>query len=763
MDQSELNRKLQSFLISKREAARLSQSDVAARSAVFGIDRTLDQRAVSRLERQPLHADAIKIAGYLSAVGVPVKQYYDLLNTYTYQKDRKIMAAKNDTMPERLASAIGMVNEAKSIVLGVEHEYMDSLGLDVSFDQVASQIKGLSRKPVIGFFGPFDAGKTTLVNTVIHSDLLPARYQPATCIVNLLMHIDDKPGSISGTVALFRKGFKPHMVHDPMLVAEYLIEEGGTTILDRLGMHNYDEEMGSDAYMAIIFSDADLLRRVWLLDTPGDLNSSDGGDTEKALGGVELADGIVFISPHTGFFKDSDLGFAANIIRQRPPMSQKDMTRHLLFVQSHCHAEIRYDEIRSVGEITFKRLRQQFENLVFSPWKEEGAIEESPTPDMMTARVQPFWRESEAFRLQTLSKINEMAEYLVAHHERVVEKNVERALSQLRHVLDGAVQALEGKKQSAIERIHEVEAQDARFRQTSEQLVGQFKALIESCSVRKADDLKAMEEYYRLHTSEEGLTELIKDTYSDKKEAQAEVGVYIGQLLTARLESVLKSSGKEVSIEVEELLKQWQEIAPKFSHSSVDADVGNMDFDVSAFNARAAFVGGLAGLGSLGAMALYVSTIASNLGAYILVGKAAGVIVSLGLAGSVTTVTSFVAAIGGPITIGIAIAAAIGYLMYRLAGRSWQKALAKKLAAAIRKEDVWGKVKETIDVFWDSTEKAILAGLKELVVQTDQHIATLKADAGKEYNVKELDECILTVKRSVKTLLDSDKSSGSVV
>ncbi|MGA0465175.1 hypothetical protein ACO2WJ_09805 [Escherichia coli] len=155
-------------------------------------------------------------------------------------------------------------------------------------------------------------------------------------------------------------------------------------------------------------------------------------------------------------------------------------------------------------------------------------------------------------------------------------------------------------------------------------------------------------------------------------------------------------------------------------------------------------------------MALYVSTIASNLGAYILVGKAAGVLVSLGLVGSVTTVTSFVAAIGGPITIGIALAAAIGYIIYRLAGGSWQKSLAKKAAEAIRKESVFDDIEKAVTDYWNSTSKAIKAGLDELIIKTDEYIENLKADAKVEYDIDEVDVCVSLIDDTLLILKSSD-------
>lgn len=750
MNQEKLNELLKAFLVSKREQAGLSQSEVAARSDVFRMGRTLDQRAVSRIEQQPITADAIKIAGYLSAVGVQPQQYYDLLTELTYKEDGEIMGIKKiGSIVRKLNDAKHKVFTAKSIVVNANHDYIKPLNLVDSFEQIESLLNGLNRKPVIGCFGHFDAGKSTLINTVINQQLLPTKYQPATCVVNLLMHISDRPESITGVVALFKKGFKPHMIHDDVMVNKYLIEQGDVEILDRLGVHNYDEEIPNDAYIAIVFSAAEVLNKIWLLDTPGDLNSSDESDTEKALGGVELVDGVVFISSHIGFFKEGDLGFAANIIRQRPPINTNDSVSHLLFVQSHCHSEISIKDIKAAGEETIKRIKKRLDKLIFNAWQEDGYIQELPTPEEVTSRVQPFWRENDDFRSKTLKRIHDMADFLIANHETIVEHNIERALEQLVLIVKGAVSNLDGKKQDTLERVRRVEEQDARFRSKTGELVTKFKDLIGSCKTRKTSDLDSMKSYYQYNTSAEGLTELIEDIYSDNKEAQAEIGNYISQLLTAKLESILKSSGKMISMEVDELLSRWQEAAPNMCRAEIDANIGGVNIDVSAFNSRAAFIGGLAGLGSLGAMSLYVSTIASNLGAYILVGKAAGLLVSLGLVGSVTTVTSFVAAIGGPITIGIALAAAIGYLIYRLAGGSWQKGLAKKVAEAIRQEHVWDKVEKPISDFWDNTEKAISAGLDELITQTDTYISELKDDAKMDYDSAEIDPCISILESAV--------------
>ena len=754
MNRERLNSILRDFLVRKRELAELSQSDVAARSEIYGMGKTLDQRTVSRIEWQPINADAIKIAGYLSAVGVPPQQYYDLLAELTYKKDGQLMTLeKRNNISEQLSVTLGNVAEVRLIVKDLTYGPLRQLKLDDSFDEVEIFLRSLKKKPVIGFFGHFDVGKSTLVNTIIGQNVLPTRYTPTTSLVNLVVHVEDRPSSISGTVAVFRKDFNPYMMHDSVHVAQHLIEEGDTSLLNRLGVHNYDENIANDAYVAVVFSTTDILRHIWLLDTPGDLNSTDDSDTKKALGSVELADGIVFISSHAGFFKESDLGIAVNVIRLRPPVRPDEITNHLLFVQSHCHSEISTEEVLQVGRLTFKRIKRQLDDLLFNPWKDDGYIKSVPQEEELIARVQPFWRENEDFRSQTLIEINHMAEYLVTHYEKVVANDIEGVLGQLRGILSNAIDVLEVSKRSAAERIDEIEKQIERFNKESQELVIQFEKLIGSCRSRNFSDLRLMSDYFKEKTSEEGLTEIIEQTYDDKKVAQAQIGDYIGQLLAIKIESILKKSGESISYEVEELLKQWQRSTPSIQKAKVKAGgVGDID-NVSAFDSNAAFTSGLIGLGALGAMSLYVSsTIASNLGAYILIGHVAGWLTSLGLVGSVTTVTSFVAAIGGPITIGIGLAAVISGLAYRLIGGSWQIRLAKQVAAQIRKKNVSGRVEKPINDFWDSTEKAISAGLREMRTRTERHIDSLREDASKEYDISKLDGHIRTVQEAVHSL-----------
>jgi len=751
MNANAIEEQLKTFLVARRDAARLSQSDVAARSEVFGMGRQLDQRAVSRIEQAPLSADALKIAAYMTAVGCTPADYFDELARLAKQEEStpNMTTTFQDAIRQKLAGAHARLDQAESIIDAASDTYIGSLNLGATFARSRALLDGLQRKPVIGCFGHFDAGKSTLLNTIISESVLPTKYQPATSVVNLLMHVSERPAALVGSVAVFRRGFAPHMIRDDALVSQFLIEQGDGELLRRYGTHQDDSELAKEAYVAVVFADAEILRDVWLLDTPGQLGDGEDSDTEKALAGVELTDGVVFMSNHTGFLKDSDLGFAAQVIRQRVPVNPDDSLGHLLFVQSHCHGEIPAEDVEAVGLGAFRRVKRQLDRMVFEPWMEERHIDALPSATQLAARVQPFWRENDLYRNATLRRIREMAAALTATHDAIVDQRIEDTMAQMVAALRTAVDQLSFRKEDTIGRVREVERQETRFREEAGELVANFEALIASCAERRRDDLAAIGDYYRVSASAEGVEKLIHETYTDKKEAQGEIVNYLSQLFTGKLESILKSSGRSISAEVDNLLQRWQDAAPAMTTGKASVTSDHLSLDLSAFNSRAAFIGGMAGLGSLGAMSLYVGTIASNLGAYILVGKAAGVLASLGLVGSVTSVTSFVAAIGGPITIGIALAAAIGYMFYRLLGGSWQKSLASKVVEGLRENNLLGRLQEPVNTFWDSTEKAMRAGLKELIVQTDEHIENLRRDAATAYDVARLGQSVGTIESAI--------------
>lgn len=751
-----VEKKMASYLLALRTNANLSQAEVAMRSQIFGQGTLLDQKAVSRIESTPLNVDALKIAAYFNAVGMKPEEYFKKLNELTRIEGKVEMISNYDVdFLDKIELAISKIAKARQVISDKSHEYLESENLDSFFSSAESSISSLVKKPIIGCFGLFDTGKSTILNTLIGQGVLPEKFQPATSIVNLIAHVKDKPESIKEKVAIFSKGFKPHMINSKSLVGKYLIEQGSIELLKKYGAHNHsnlsNSEVKESAYLAMVYLNSDILENIWLLDTPGELNSEESEDTDKALSGVELADGIIYVSKTMGFLDRSELGFAQNILRNRPPLKGGDPLKHVIFAMSYCFDSFNSNDVLEVGRDAFNRHKNTLEEDVFFHWREGGFCELTPSADDLTSCIQPFWRENSSYVEELFIKVQEMASYLKKNQRELALSYIDQTMNRLTQILMGSISKMNKRKVDTIKRSEEVAALDERFCNDSKKLITSFRRLIESTAEYKKNDMENLSYFYEDIISGKGVLAVIRDNFTDKKSAETYIGDVISQKLSAKLEGTLKKSAKEFNTELELLISEWEALVPSsqfYSSANIQGSADLIKGNFKSFDANSAFLGGLGGLTSLGAMSLYVSTITSNLGAYILVGEAAGVLTTLGITSSVTSVTSFVAAIGGPITVGLALACTIGFAIFRIASSDWEEALSKKIAKVISKSNSFLKVEENIDAFWESTKASVEQGLTALIKETDLHILNMKHEASINYDTQKLDSAIAALRES---------------
>jgi hypothetical protein len=195
--------------------------------------------------------------------------------------------------------------------------------------------------------------------------------------------------------------------------------------------------------------------------------------------------------------------------------------------------------------------------------------------------------------------------------------------------------------------------------------------------------------------------------------------------LQGELESLIKRDSEVFKSSVEEFLVTYKEAIfnlPKLNVGSV-----HIPFDPTG-----AFIGGLTGLGGVGALALWASSL-GNLGAYILVAKFVSLLSALGISigGGVATVVAFVAAIGGPITLGIGLVAAATAIGWSLFGESWERRLAKKIVGHFEEQKIADKFLQGIDQYWQETTKAFNKGadaVEEQFYSYTQHLRELCLD-----------------------------------
>ena len=166
----------------------------------------------------------------------------------------------------------------------------------------------------------------------------------------------------------------------------------------------------------------------------------------------------------------------------------------------------------------------------------------------------------------------------------------------------------------------------------------------------------------------------------------------------------LKERGETLTVTINEFLAQYE-----FKVSDQFPEMDTKGFEIP-FDSKGAFAAGLGGGATFGLLALWAST-AGNLGGYILIANLVGILSGLGIAtGSSATIMAGVAALGGPITIAIAMAVAIGAIAYMLFGHSWEHRLAKKVVKAFREQHAHLSLQAWVQSVWDDTRKGFDRG-----------------------------------------------------
>ena len=209
-------------------------------------------------------------------------------------------------------------------------------------------------------------------------------------------------------------------------------------------------------------------------------------------------------------------------------------------------------------------------------------------------------------------------------------------------------------------------------------------------------------------TDVDRLEAVIKKRYENKKTGKKLAPSFVAESMKSDINDVLQAKSQVLSDEVDALLESYDVNVCESSSLS----------DQWSFNAKGAFIGSLASLGTFGALAVWASVAAagSNLGAYILIGQIVSALSSIGISiGGTGAVFSVIAALGGPITVGVGLAVAVGVLAAALLGDSWQRSLAKQISKGMTKKNAQGEVRAALSNFWSDT----LRGFNYAVIETE--------------------------------------------
>ena len=97
----------------------------------------------------------------------------------------------------------------------------------------------------------------------------------------------------------------------------------------------------------------------------------------------------------------------------------------------------------------------------------------------------------------------------------------------------------------------------------------------------------------------------------------------------------------------------------------------------------------------------------------------------ISIAGGTAAAVSAISAIGGPVSLGIALAILSALSIFSLFSGGWRRTIAEKIVKEYRKQDTKNKVHKILDKFWDDTIDAFNAGADNLEKEYESQVNKL--------------------------------------
>ena len=626
-----------------------------------------------------------------------------------------------------------------------------------SIDDLLHHVRHLVRKPRIGIVGQFDSGKSRLINTLFGQEVLPTGYQPETSLICLVRHNSDRPNWMKedpeamnqsvfvmkeeARVESGRKRFDFDDFEDKDSFQSFRCMSGGFDVLKDFGSHSGRrsvDAVNQSMFAALVYVDAPLLMNCDILDFPGYSNSEEDSQKAEFAREKKMLDILVYASTLIGLMDISDFIFLKeHLARLKSIESEGIGPLQNLFIVATRSSIVSSTELAEIlekgGARTYDYLRDNLSIL------RKGGVSQ----DAFSDRFFTFDAKQIEHREEFEGDLSELVEnrYPNLQRSRVdrafVEakgKAIAKFVSYSDHIrdlltdADSKTKELQILENSALDRKTERDSKAKRVRYRIQKSKEETRTFIRTDLKRKC--------------TEQAIEGLIRDKRYTRNEAQQECGVYLVSNLQTGLEKLLFAKAEELAKDIDQY------------HEAFDHNGSALSVD-SLFDSRAAFIAGLAGAGTYGALSVWAATVAagSNLGAYILTAKVVSALSAMGISvGGTAAATAAIATIGGPVTIMAALAIGVAALAWAIFGKSWQERLASKLAKLISQQGIIQKLTDRADEYWDSTRKAFDEGSGAAETEYREHTGMLRMQV-KERDRQSLEEQIKYI-ASVRRLFE---------
>lgn len=729
----------------RQNVLKMTQGDFA---------KLLDVRQdyVSRMEKNPEAIDLSLLLKIASATGTTLDELVG------YKKELPQALMVNNTWEPS--------SYIKSTMLDYIKVRMKDLKIDDNshtkiVEELRNIINSTLRKPTVAIVGMSDAGKSTLINALIGQEKMPASWTPTTSISVHIKHIEDRPSFIQDEAWVFKgvknEGFDVHKLHNQAYSEKHKIASGKVNILSDYGTRQGAKFL-EEASAAVVFVDSPILQLCDLVDLPGFGTGDRENDDVLARKSNDFADIVIYLSIANGFLRGTDIEFIKNSINALPVLENKANNlaplNNLFVIASHAHTVGNKGDLTNILDAGSKRLYNEIPEEI---WKNRMEASGYPYKEQhLRKRFYTYTKDMPHLRADFEQELKQLLEMLP---EMINEKSISSIqtfmLSQKMEIqkeIDTYYKMLK-KKEELKQRFSKMKDNEPHrmneMHQSRMTVLGKIKDL-------RLESIQLMEDIYSEIISVDNIVDTIKKQgYKKKKDDMERLGGFLSSKLQAQLQNILKNKSEDLK----EVIEQYIADFDNSIKNQDDIELGGYDIP---FDSVKVFASGLAGVATFGGLAIWASTL-GNLGAYILVAKGVSVLSAVGIsvAGGTAGAASFVAALGGPVTLGIALAIIVGLSVFAFASGGWQKSIAKKIVKEYGKQDALQKFTMQINKFWDDTLSEFETAADHLDEEWEQKLEKLVHEID-SYSSEDIEASIFKAKKLVD-FLDSIPLNDSVI
>lgn len=621
---------------------------------------------------------------------------------------------------------------------------------DISEDLKKSYLTDLKRiieknivKPKIAIVGHSDTGKSTLINSLLGAEKMPAAWTPTTSIAVYIKHITDRPSFIHENAWVFTNqlgnetAWDESKLNDEEYCKSWKIAEGDIDVLRTYGIRQgieHDKEAGS----AVVFIDSPILNTCDIVDLPG-YGTERESDNTITFGLAQKAKVIIYLSQANAFMRGDDFDHLKQLISTLPILENKNNNSipplSNLFIVASQAQNVSHGNRQELKNILDKGCERLLLTIPEGYWKlreeKSGYIYEDNGAEILRSRFFTYTTDipdlCSAFNESITTVVETLPGLIEAHGRALIKEYVNEKQPQLNNQIDH-YEGLLTEREKYVSLLDDISAnEESRVSNNDKRKSEILKAIKDSRIQSKAEFSQYVSEIMNVDT----LTERIKSAkIKNKKE---DIDLFVSKLQTSiqkECEKILSKESADVSKKAADYIEAFSEDVKK---PFAKCDIAT-DYDAGwAFASALSSIGVIGGLGALAYGAIS--------GAVIMAGISGAAGIGIGaLAGAFALSPVF-----GPIGLACGLVIAGAMSVVKLFGGGWEKSVAKKIVQQFEEGQFADKFCSGIDTFWMNTEQAFYKASRAMEDEWNAYVENLKTTV-LNYNLDELEQKLFQLK-----------------